>query len=191
MTNCSERAEALAVLTAAFEDDPAARALYPDAEDFQKYFPGFIESFGGAAFTNGTVDRSADRLGVALWFPPGLEPDPAPVMAHLEATIDPACHKTLFAGLEIQGGLHPDEPHWYLPFIGVRPEAQGRGMGAHLLELGLDRADADGMPAYLEATSRRSVPLYSRHGFKVIGVVNAPEYPEIFAMWRGARDVRL
>ena len=64
-------------------------------------------------------------------------------------------------------------------------------MGAHLLELGLDRADADGMPAYLEATSRRSVPLYSRHGFKVIGVVNAPEYPEIFAMWRGARDVRL
>jgi GNAT superfamily N-acetyltransferase len=173
MTNCSERAEALAVLTAAFEDDPAARALYPDAEDFQKYFPGFIESFGGAAFTNGTVDRSADRLGVALWFPPGLELDPAPVMAHLEATIDPARHKTLFAGLEIQG-----------------PEAQGRGMGAHLLELGLDRADADGMPAYLEATSRRSVPLYSRHGFKVIGVVNAPEYPEIFAMWRGARDVR-
>ena len=145
MTNCSERAEALAVLTAAFEDDPAARALYPDAEGFQKYFPGFIKSFGGAAFTNGTVDRSADRLGVALWFPPGLEPDPAPVMAHLEATIDPARHKTLFAGLEIQGGLHPDG------------EAQGRGMGAYLLELGLDRADADGMPAYLEATSRRSV----------------------------------
>ena len=80
------------------------------------------------------------------------------------------------------GWTAPDEPHWYLPFIGVRPEAQGRGMGAHLLELGLDRADADGMPAYLEATSRRSVPLYSRHGFKVIGVVNAPEYPEIFAM---------
>jgi ribosomal protein S18 acetylase RimI-like enzyme len=187
MTNFSERAEVLVVLTAAFENDPAARALYPAAEAFQKYFPGFAESFSGAVFTNGIVDRSTDGLGVALWFPPGLEPDPTPVIAHLKATVDPARHKALFAGLEIQGALHPDEPHWYLPFIGVRPEVQGRGIGARLLQHGLDRADADSLPAYLEATSRRSVPLYNRHGFEVIGVVEAPDYPEIFAMWRPAR----
>jgi hypothetical protein len=27
------------------------------------------------------------------------------------------------------------------------------------------------MPAYLEATSQRSVPLYQRHGFEILGTV--------------------
>jgi hypothetical protein len=52
------------------------------------------------------------------------------------------------------------------------------------LHRGLARADADGLPAYLEAASGWSVPIYRCHGFEVIGVVEAPDYPEIFAMWR-------
>ena len=108
-------------------------------------------------------------------------------MAHLEASLPADSRDALLAGMEIQGGLHPLAAHWYLPFVGVRPEAQGLGVGSALLSHGLARADRDRLPAYLEATSRRSLGLYRRYGFEVTGVVESPGYPEIFAMWRPAR----
>ena len=58
-----------------------------------------------------------------------------------------------------------------------------------LLATGLARVDADGLPAYLEATNWRNAALYARHGFEVMGVVEAPGYPEIIAMWRPARRI--
>ena len=182
-----DRRAVLAILTAAFAADPAARALYPDRADHDRYFPGFAEAFAWAAFAKGSTDLTGDGSGAALWLPPGVEPDEERIMAHLEATIDDAIKPAIMAGMMAQAGLHPHAPHWYLPFIGVRPEAQGAGIGAALLRHGLARADAERLPVYLEATSRRSVRLYARHGFEVTGVVESPAYPEIFAMWRPAR----
>ncbi|HEX9903351.1 MAG TPA: GNAT family N-acetyltransferase [Propylenella sp.] len=108
-------------------------------------------------------------------------------MVYLEASLPPERLGLLAAGMAIQSEMHPREPHWYLPWMGVVPEAQGMELGSALLRIGLSRADADGLPAYLEATSRRNAALYARHGFKAIGVVEAPGYPQIIAMWRPAR----
>lgn len=173
-------------LLAAFTADAAARCLYPEDEAYRRHFPGFLRAFGGRAFDGGAVDV-ADRAA-ALWIAPGTEADGAAIMAHLEATVPAARLGLLAAGMEIQGGLHPEAPHWYLPWIGVRPEAQGLGIGGALLWQGLVRADRDGLPCYLEATNRRNATLYARHGFEVVGVVDAPGYPEIIAMWRPARQ---
>ena len=49
----------------------------------------------------------------------------------------------------------------------------------------LERADADGMPAYLEATTLRSRALYERHGFRLLDVVHMPDDgPPMWRMWR-------
>jgi GNAT superfamily N-acetyltransferase len=106
----------------------------------------------------------------------------------MEASIPPERLGALAAGLEAQGRCHPEAPHWYLPWIAVRPEAQGKGIGGALLRHGLARADREGMPAYLEATSARNAALYARHEFAVVGVVEAPGYPRILPMWRPARN---
>ena len=183
----SVRGAAIATLVAAFEADEAVRAFYSTDRDYFLHFPGFLEVFGGRAFGSGVVDLDADELGAALWFPPGLEPDGDAILAFMESSIPAARLQALAAGMELQGSMHPHEPHWYLPWIGVRPEAQGAGLGARLLRQGLARADAEGMPAYLEATNRRNATLYARHGFAVLGVVASPGYPEIIPMWRPAR----
>ena len=177
----------IATLVAAFRDDRAVRAFYPTDLDYVRYFPGFLTAFGGEAFNQGTVDRDRHGYAAALWFPPGALPNDAAIMAHLQATIPARRLATLAAGMELQGRLHPEEPHWYLPWMGVEPEAQGMGVGAALLAVGLARADADRLPVYLEATSRRSAAFYARHGFEVKVVVEAPNYPEIIGMWRPAR----
>lgn len=172
------------ICTAAFAADPAVRSLYPDSDDYVRHFPGLLEALGGRAFTAGAVDLDPEGGGAALWLAPGTGPDEDALGAHIAASL-PAARLAAFAeGFAIQGALHPAAPHWYLPWIGVRPEMQGRGIGARLLRRGLARADADGMPAYLEATSRQNAALYLRHGFHPIAVVEAPDYPEIIAMWR-------
>jgi GNAT superfamily N-acetyltransferase len=82
---------------------------------------------------------------------------------------------------------HPTEPHWYLAILGVRPERTGRGLGGALLEPGLARADAEGMPSYLENSNPRNVPFYERHGFDVVAEHWLPNGPVLTYMWRPAR----
>jgi uncharacterized protein YjiS (DUF1127 family)/GNAT superfamily N-acetyltransferase len=171
----------------AFADDAAVRTIYPCDLAYRRHFPGFLTAFGGRAFDAGVVDIDRAGRGAALWFPPGLTPDDAAIKAHLEATVPPERLATIAPGMEAQGRLHPSVPHWYLPWIGVRPDARGTGVGSALLERGLARADADGMPAYLEATSERNAALYLRHGFEVLSIMATPGYPELIAMWRPAR----
>lgn len=178
---------AVAILVAAFEDDAAVRTIYPSDLVYRQHFPGFLTAFGGRAFDAGVVDIDPSDRGAALWFPPGLAPDGEAIMAHLEASLPPERLAALAPGMEAQGRLHPSTPHWYLPWIGVRPEVRGRGVGSALLARGLARADAEGAPVYLEATSERNAALYLRHGFEVQSILTLPDYPEIIAMWRPAR----
>ncbi len=83
---------------------------------------------------------------------------------------------------------HPHEPHYYLPFLGVEPASQGRGIGSALMRPILERCDREGMPAYLEASSERNRALYERHGFELIEEVRLPGGgPPMWRMWREAR----
>jgi GNAT superfamily N-acetyltransferase len=72
---------------------------------------------------------------------------------------------------------HPRTPHRHLPVLGVRPEAQCRGIGGLLLAEYARRCDETGLEGYLETTrwadpSRRAQErLYERHGFAVAEVV--------------------
>lgn len=182
-----DRYETVEVLIAAFRDDPAVRSLYPTDIEYIRFFPGFLMAFGGRAFDAGAVDIDGEGHAAALWFPPGVEPDADAVMNHLAVSIPKKRLGPLAAGMEVQASLHPTEPHWYLPWMGVVPEAQGMGIGASLLREGLARADADRLPVYLEATTQRSAAFYARHGFEIRETIDLPDYPEIVTMWRLAR----
>jgi len=84
-------------------------------------------------------------------------------------------------------GQHPHEPHEYLWFLGVRPTAQGRGIGSGLLDSALRRADAAGHACYLEATSPRNRELYRRHGFTPTTEIAVAGGPPLWPRWRDPR----
>jgi ribosomal protein S18 acetylase RimI-like enzyme len=178
---------ALATLIAAFAADPAVRWMYPDAQQYQANFPAFVRAFAGRAFETNTADELALQSAVALWLPPGVQPDEAGVVDVLQRSVNEARLPELFSLFEQMGTFHPERPHWYLPLIGVAPSGQGRGSGAALMRQGLARCDEDHVPAYLEATSARSVPLYERFGFKVVGEIKTQSSPPIFPMVRPAK----
>jgi hypothetical protein len=71
---------------------------------------------------------------------------------------------------------------------GHHGQAFALGFGAALLRPMLERCDADGVPAYLEATSPRNRALYERHGFEVTEELKLPAGgPPIWLMWREPR----
>jgi deazaflavin-dependent oxidoreductase (nitroreductase family) len=83
----------------------------------------------------------------------------------------------LIRDFRIVDKAHPRTPHRHLPALGVRPEAQGQGIGGLLMSEYARRCDEAGLEGYLETVrwadpSRRAQErLYERHGFAVAEVV--------------------
>src|SRR5262249_47788567 len=74
-------------------------------------------------------------------------------------------------------------PHWYLMAHGVKPSEQGGAIATALLEPVLSRADAHGLPCYLESFDEQDLPFYEACGFRVQGAGNIPAGgPNFWAM---------
>lgn len=171
-------------LVNAFEHDPAVRWMYPAREQYQMHFPEFVRAFGGAAFHLNTHLAWPDQTAVALWLPPGVQPDESALVELIERSIESERLPEVFSIFEQMAHFHPTEPHWYLPMIGVTPDAQGGGIGSALMTRALDRCDDAGLPAYLESTNPRNTPFYEHFGFRAIGRIQAPSSPPIIPMIR-------
>jgi ribosomal protein S18 acetylase RimI-like enzyme len=66
-------------------------------------------------------------------------------------------------------------PHWYLSVVGVDPEHKGKGIGGRLLQPILERADAEGLPCYLETGNPFALSFYQRLGFTVVSEGQLPD----------------
>lgn len=183
----ADRQKAFATLALAFAGDSMMRWTFPDPERYFAIAPDFMAAFGGKAFEHQCADQTGDCAGVALWLPPGIQPDKEAMGAIMESAIPLAITADIPGLMEQIERFHPKEPHWYLPLIGVDPVHQRKGCGSALLQHALRRCDKDRLPAYLEASSSKNVQLYERHGFRQIGVIQQGSSPELVPMLRPAR----
>jgi ribosomal protein S18 acetylase RimI-like enzyme len=158
--------------------------MYPAPETFLRYFPAFVKALGGRAFECSTAYFIGEVQAAALWLPPDVEAEEETLTALFHQSLSEQGQRDLFAIFEQMGSYHPREPHWYLPFIGVDPAHQRKGFGSALLGHVLKRCDQEGMPAFLEASSLESIPLYRRHGFEVLGTIQVGTSPPITPMLR-------
>jgi ribosomal protein S18 acetylase RimI-like enzyme len=183
--------QAVGTIVLAFSADPAARWLYPDPHQYLMHFPAFVRAFAGKAFEHNSAYSVDRHAGAALWFPPGVHADENTLVAFLRRTVPEQNQPNLFAVLEQMDSYHPSEPHWYLPMIGVDPAHQHQGYGSALLQYALLSCDRDRIPAYLESSSSKNIPLYERHGFELLGTIEVGKSPPIFPMLRKPRRLAL
>ena len=128
-------------------------------------------------------------VGGAVWAPPeGWRVPPTVAVRQAPSMVRVFGRQLALAlrtRLRMEGRHPPKPPHWYLAIMGVDPQWQGRGLGSKLMRPALETLDAQGMPAYLEASTPRSRALYERHGFAVTGEFNLPAGgPTLWQMWR-------
>ena len=182
-----EEGRAVHTVMLAFAEDPTVRWCWPDSQQYVELMPSFIRAFAGAGFASGAATQVGDFAGAALWLPPGVHPDEEAMGAIMEKTVAPKVIDDLMPLLEKAAAHHPEEPHWYLPLIGVDPSQRGNGYGGALLAHTLELCDRDGVPAYLESSNARNISLYLRHGFEILDTIQVGSSPSFAPMLRKPR----
>ena len=180
----SDQASVIDALRLAFAADPATRWVWPDPQKYLLHFSSFVKAFGGKAFVHESAHYIGNYSGAALWLPPNVHPDTERLIALLQSTGSDDAKKYGPKIFEKMDSYHPKEPHWYLPLLGVDPFYHGKGFGSALLQHALVKCDQDNTYVYLESSNPRNIPLYERHGFKVLGTIQFDTSPSIFPMLR-------
>jgi ribosomal protein S18 acetylase RimI-like enzyme len=180
------------ILGDAFSEDPCMNwviprpALYPD---FFRYMAT------GLYLRYDLVFMDSDERAAAMWLPPRvahrlpLGPTKLWLIFRLILRSGLRILPRLEEAQEVMTAHHPRDPHYYLQSIGVRRDSQGLGLGSLLLKHMTARCDAEHMPAYLESSSPKNVPLYQRHGFEITGEMPITSGgPPLVFMWREPRQ---
>jgi ribosomal protein S18 acetylase RimI-like enzyme len=182
------------VLVRAFDDDPllswAIRNGPRRGDALRRLFELVLLRL---TLPYGHVYTTADVRGAALWVPPNRWnqgfTEQLKQLPDWVAIVGVGRLLPVFLEMDSLFRRHPRRPHFYLPFLGVDPSVQGRGIGSALLHNLLQKCDADTVPAYLETSNPRNIPLYERHGFRVVEALEMRfGGPTVWLMWRpGAR----
>lgn len=182
------------VLSAAFQTDTLFRWMIPDAARRAELDPPLFrllfeshQPLGGIHIAQ--VAGDTGPAAAAVWVPEGTEPDPDGEAQVLAAFLETAAENAgrLETVLRMMAEVHPHEAHAYLFVLGTRPQRQSRGLGSALIRHVTERLDRQGTAAYLEATCEDNRRLYARHGFADVGVIQLPDGPPMFRMWRAPR----
>ncbi|HEY6295788.1 MAG TPA: GNAT family N-acetyltransferase [Streptosporangiaceae bacterium] len=180
------------VLAEAFAEDPVfAWLIPPHLRGRDHRMRTFFTSMSRGYLRQGKpCYLTSDASAAALWAAPSAWAMPLSQMVLEAPPSGLAFGRHLFRALRTQLQVErwhagQSSPHWYLGYLGTRRERQGQGLGTQMLREVLAGADADGVPAYLESSNERNLPLYERHGFRVVGELQALGHgPTIWRMWR-------
>jgi ribosomal protein S18 acetylase RimI-like enzyme len=159
-------------LASAFFDDPAIQWILRNEQTRAAALDKMFDWQFDVHRTNGIVSSSADGEVAALWVPPGK--------VHYEGRLTlPFLFKmfgifglSLARGKQIGDAIHAHLPageNWlYLRYLGVHPDAQGKGWGGRAIRAGIAEANARGVPTCLETNNPENVGLYHRFGYRTI-----------------------
>jgi GNAT superfamily N-acetyltransferase len=179
----SDDEAATRLLARAFHTDPMMIYLAPEDSSRGRRAQPFFAATIRYGRHYGITEMTSTRDAVTLWLKPGFTTISIGRMLRTGMVLAP--RKLGFSGLvrlntlaSYSDKLHKQAisgDHWYLMTIGVEPDRQRMGAGGRLLSAGLQRADADGLPCYLETTNPENLPFYRRHGFEVVADGQAPK----------------
>lgn len=162
-------------LTEAFWTDPLLEIVVaPDEAKRAALGQWFFEKSIVYGQRWGETYTNDDASAVALWFPPGqtqLTPlrmlrvgmGALPFKFGLSGTS--RVMKAMSVGEKFHKAMHG--PHWYLMALGTKPKLQGTGLGSQLIDAGAKKADAAGVPCYLETATESNVAFYTKRGFEI------------------------
>ena len=178
----SHAGAAAETLGRSFWDFPFPGGYFPDESQRARCFPPLWRAMVKALARHGEVHAtSPDFEGVAAWQPPGFHLS----SGHLwrAAPLDllrfyRGGGGKLTVGLNFQEAMrrrHAPMPHWFLGPIGVDPAFQGQGFASRLMRPMLERADAEGVPVFLDTNSEANIALYEHFGFRVVERADMPE----------------
>lgn len=178
-------------LAQAFQTDPALSWILPDADHRQRALRSLFQVLAPADMRAGVALRSAGDEAASLWRAPGQAHSGTLEFLRTVVPLVATFGTALPRGLKVQASIDAHRPKgrfWYLHYVGVRPEHQGKGHGGRIIRAQTAVADAEGLPCWLETATTENVPMYERLGFGTQAEWDVPGGgPHFWGMMRPAR----
>jgi ribosomal protein S18 acetylase RimI-like enzyme len=161
-----DRDAVVRTVVSAFVDDPAFRMFFPDDAGYPAHAAAFAGWLFAGRVAEGTVWHVHNAAAVSMWEPPDRSGTRAPMS---DMDLPPDALQRLSDYEHAVAPLLPLHRHWYLGVLATAPEHAGRGLGRAVMQAGLDRAAADGLPSVLETTNPDNLAMYAHLGWHVTG----------------------
>ena len=163
-----------ATLTIALADSRWTRWALPDDGRMQRLTRLHELDAGHRGVSTGGAWVTDDVTAVAVWDPPpgasGTSPCPRTCARRWTAS----CRTWPRTGASVVAetaalvtAARPDDPHWWLAHLGVRPTSRRQGLAAAVLAPALVRCDAEGVLAAVAVFSWANVRFLRGFGFEV------------------------
>lgn len=171
-----EVALAARVLAEAFADNPGMLAIFDDAsreqrvQKLERLYLSIVEASRLRTVAR-VLTRNQQLLGVQLAYEPAQYPPagkPARILMGGLLRAELRYLHRLVIGDFFLRSRHITRPHCYLFMLGVKPEAQGQGLGGALLRDFNRRARELGVPAYLETDREAARNIYLKDGYRTL-----------------------
>lgn len=178
-------------LAQAFQTDPALSWILPDPGHRQRALRSLFRVLAPADMRAGIALRSAGEEAASLWRAPGQAHSGTFEFLRTVVPLVATFGTALPRGLKVQASIDAHRPKaafWYLHYVGVRREHQGKGHGGRIIRAQTAVADAEELPCWLETATPENVPLYERLGFVTQAEWDVPDGgPHFWGMMRPPR----
>jgi ribosomal protein S18 acetylase RimI-like enzyme len=190
--------KAAAALAASLIDDPFYQAITTDREDdvdarlsvLAQYFDYSLQE---ASRVGRCLIHDDPALGAAAWLLPRTVDvelaETAAKAAYLAELLGPRGwdnYSRIIGFMSDRSKPLVPAGAWYLTIIAVHPSAQGRGIGAQLLQPTLAEATRAGAHAFLETFTSRTLAFYERAGFVRVAQFVEPTTKAPYALMQRA-----
>jgi len=163
------------VLSRAFYNDPFYIWIMPNDNKRMAQIHWWMKILLRYTLISGEIHYTEDHNAVSMW----LGPDKPMVndikIFSMGLILYPfkIGFKNFMRALDISGQWDREHKkmskrHYYLMVIAVEPEFQGKGIGSRLMQVGLNKADDDGLDCFLETVTPEDVEFYKKHNFDII-----------------------
>jgi len=175
--------QASLILNQLFANYPLHIGFFPKDSQRERKSRIFLEFALRYSIKFGIAQAISPRFeGIALWLPPSKKNfefsktlRSGTFAGWVQLSKDFLLHVLPIANHLESIRLHViREPHWYLLYIGVECEYQGKGYSTKLINHMLEKIDTSKKYCYLETHTEKNVQIFQRFGFQVADVSRIP-----------------
>ncbi|WP_439408542.1 hypothetical protein ACNJX9_09350 [Bradyrhizobium sp. DASA03076] len=174
------------ILFTAFKDEPVQEWIYGHS----LYGRIATRIWIADLLKHGIVSKLSDNSAFAVWFSPEQTERAARRRMSLLGAFSLLRPDSWARKMQLNrkiAQLEYRKPYWYLAAVATATSLKRSGRGTMVLSLGLQRADHDRLPIYLETSVYYSIDFYKLLGFDVVHEFGFEDGPTVWCLHRAPR----